>query len=281
MVTDLVSNHKTVSFSERVRVRARKNRTWLCVGLDPVVDHLPTGIDRSASGVRAFCRRIVEATAPHATCFKINLAFFEALGADGWQTLHDVRREIPPDVPVIADAKRGDIVSTMRAYARSIYGELAFDAVTLNPYMGWETLVPFLQYQGTCSFVLARTSNPGASDLQDLLVGDGPLYLRVAREAVAQFGPGEVGLVAGATDLQSLRAIRSVARDALILVPGIGAQGASAREAVRAGGDDAGENALINVSRGVISASLGADFAEAAAVAAEALARQTAGRMGQ
>jgi orotidine-5'-phosphate decarboxylase len=275
MVTDSVANLQAPGLSDRLRDRARAIESWLCIGLDPRLDQLPFGYPGTARGLRDFCREVVSATRSVTLCYKINFAFFEALGVEGWHALEAVRREIPSAVPVIADAKRGDIPSTMRAYARSIFEELRFDAVTVSPYLGWDALEPFLDYPSRAVFVLARTSNPGAADYQDLVVDGEPLYLRVARDAVARETSAEVGVVAGATSLPALRAIRALSEELLILVPGVGAQGGSAAEAVRVAANAEGANALINASRSIIHASADTDFAAEAHVAASRLARET------
>jgi orotidine-5'-phosphate decarboxylase len=222
-----------------------------------------------------FCRAIVDSTADAAACYKINFAFFEVLGPGGWEAIERVRRSIPDEIPVIADAKRGDIGNTSHAYADAILRVLDFDAVTVSPYMGHDSLTPFLQYPGKSILVLCRTSNPGAVDLQELDVAGSPLYLVVARKALALSGPGEVGLVVGATAPAALRAVRALSADVILLVPGVGAQGAKAADAVRAGANDQGKNALITVSREVMYASSLADFATAARDAAYERATET------
>ena len=275
MVTDLVTKNQGLAFSERLANRARERRTWLCVGLDPDVDRLPAHLPSSAAGIVEFCGALIEATAAHAAAFKINFAFFEALGREGWAALSTVRDAIPRDIPVIADAKRGDIPSTSRAYAQAIFERLDFDAVTANPFVGWDGLEPFLAYPERCVFVLCRTSNPGAGELQDVDVAGAPLYLHVARRATSLRGPAEVGLVVGATHPAALTAGRALSEALLLLLPGIGAQGAGAREAISSGGNIAGENALVNVSRQIIYASAGDDFAAQAAAAAHRYAEET------
>lgn len=261
-------------FSHRVRHRAQEIGGWLCVGVDPQLEKLPADLSRDAAGVVQFCREIVTATEVYAACYKINFAFFEALGEEGWRSLAEVRRLIPPTIPVIADAKRGDIGSTSAAYARAIFEQLEFDAATVSPYLGWDALAPFMQYQGKALFVLCKTSNPGAGNLQDLLVDGEPLYLRLARQAIAQESQAEVGLVVGATYPDSLRAVRTLDQDMLLLVPGVGAQGARAGEALAAGANSSGENALISVSREILHASPGREFAAAAESAARRLVEE-------
>jgi orotidine-5'-phosphate decarboxylase len=271
MVTDFGQESKGLLFSHKLRRRARQVGAWLCVGLDPEIDRLPAGLPSTAAGVVTFCREIITATEPFAAAFKINFAFFEALGPDGWQALAEVRGLISSEIPVVADAKRGDIGSTAAAYARSIFDNLDFDASTLSPYLGWDALDPFLPYPGRALFVLAHTSNRGAGEFQDRDSGGEPLYLRVARGALAREGNAEVGLVAGATFPDQLQRLRGLNPNVVLLVPGVGAQGAEPEITFRLASNGAGENALIAVSRAIIFASSEAGYAAAAARAAEDL----------
>jgi len=275
MVTDSVTKSQALSFSGRLRDRARERRSWLCVGLDPDIDRLPSALNPSPSGVVEFCRSLIQATCQYAVAFKINFAFFEALGPDGWRALQEVREAVPTGVPVIADAKRGDIGSTSRAYAKGIFEVLGFDAVTVSPYVGWDGLEPFLAYGGKGVFVLCRTSNPGSSALQALEINGQPLYMRIAREALQLPGPADVGLVIGATALDAAAEVRGISQDVLLLLPGVGAQGAAARETVSVAANRRGDNALLPVSRQIMYASSGEDYAKRAADAAQELAAAT------
>lgn len=275
MVTDSVTEIQSPIFSERLKSRARERRSWLCVGLDPDPERLPVGMTERVADVVEFCRAVISATSPYAAAFKINFAFFESLGVEGWAALRSVRDEIASDIPVIADAKRGDIPSTARAYARAVFERLDFDAVTASPFLGWDALEPFLAYPGRCVFVLCRTSNPGAAEVQDLYVDGEPLYLRIARRALSAPGPGETGLVVGATQPEALASVRSLSNELLLLLPGVGAQGAGAREALALGANSAGENGLANVSRQIMHASSREDFAARAADAARRYAEET------
>ncbi len=276
MVTDSDTKDQIDSFSSRLRSRAERCGSWLCIGLDPDPARLPPSVPVTASGITDFCRNIIEATAESAACFKINFAFFEALGREGWAALEDVRRAIPATLPVIADAKRGDIANTATAYADAILSHLDFDAVTVSPYLGWDSLRPFLSHVGKGVFVLCRTSNPGSADLQELHVGGEALFLYVARNALELETSADVGLVVGATQPAALRAVRALCEDVILLMPGVGAQGASVREAIDAGANEARRNALVSVSRQVIFASRSTDYPLAAARAARSLAAQTA-----
>lgn len=261
-----------MTFSEKLRAAQSAAQSRLCVGLDPDPERLPTPLRGRppAEAVAAFCRAIVEATAEVACAFKPNLAFFEALGADGWRAFEEVVAAIPSDRIVIADAKRGDIGSTAARYAEAFFGRLGCDAVTVSPYMGRDALAPFLAHPGHCAFSLVLTSNPSASDLQELKAGGVPLYHHAARLAVeaASGQPGEVGFVVGATRPERLAELRAAYPDVPFLVPGVGAQGGDAAAVVAAAGSGP---LLVNSSRGVLYASGGADFAEAARWAAEQL----------
>src|SRR5438105_704659 len=199
MVTDSVPDVQGNSTVYRLRSRASQEDTWLCIGLDPDLALMPRPIPRDAAGVVRFCREIVDATHDLCCAYKLNFAFFEALGAEGWSALARVRAMISADIPVIADAKRGDIGNTARAYARAVFEALDFDAVTLNPYLGLDALSPFFACPGKLSLVLCRTSNVGEESLQTRLVEGEPLYLHVARSALAVDAVGDVGLVIGAT----------------------------------------------------------------------------------
>jgi orotidine-5'-phosphate decarboxylase len=175
-----------------------------------------------------------------------------------------VRFAIPRNIQVVADAKRADIANTAQAYAKAIFNVLEFDAVTLNPYLGWDSLAPFLSYEGKCAFVLCKTSNVGAANMQEYVVDGEPLYMSVARQALQTLSSAEVGLVVGATQTDAITRVRALSDDLLLLLPGVGAQGADPGTTVRLGGNASGDNALISVSRDIVFASAGMDFAEAA-----------------
>lgn len=248
------------AFFEKLRRASETNDSLLCVGLDPDPDLLPV------ADVATFCCAIVEATADLVCAYKPNLAFFEALGEEGAVALRRALAVVPEGVPVIADAKRGDIPSTARAYARALFDVWGFDAATVNPYLGGDSLAPFLERADKGVFVLCRTSNPGAADLQELPVGaEGrPLYLLVAELARRWNEGGNVGLVVGATYPEELLQVRRLCPEMAILVPGVGAQGGDLAQAVQAAADRRGGGFIINVSRRIIYASRGSDFARAA-----------------
>lgn len=251
---------------ELLRAAGDRNGSLLCVGLDPDPQRIPAALRGEPDPIYTFCLAIVTATADLAAAFKPNIAFFEALGPAGVATLQRLIAAMPRDVPVIVDAKRGDIGSTASAYAEAIFGQLGADAVTLSPYLGSDSLQPFLERADKGCFILCKTSNPGSGDLQDLPLASGePLYMAVARRAQRDWnGNRNVGLVVGATYPRVLAEVRAACPDLALLVPGVGAQGGELRAAVRAAVDSEGGGALINASRSILYASGGPDFAEAA-----------------
>jgi orotidine-5'-phosphate decarboxylase len=254
----------TLTFRERFEAAAARNQSLLCVGLDPDPARIPAGVS-----VREFLLGIVEATADVAACYKPNIAFFEPdLGA-GIDLLREVIAAVPDEVPVLLDAKRGDIGHTAEAYARAAFDSLGAHAITLNPYLGRDSLDPFLRREDRHSFLLCRTSNPGAVDVQDLEVEGHPLYERIAYLANEwNREHGNVGLVVGATYPAEAARIREICPDLLFLMPGVGAQAGDLEAAVQSGMDARGGGVLVNASRGVLYASSGADWAQAARAAA-------------
>jgi orotidine-5'-phosphate decarboxylase len=253
----------------------QQNQSLLCVGLDPEPARLPTHLQQHPDGVYHFCKEIIEATTPYAIAYKINFAFFEAIGLGGWELLWRVRQLIPANTLAIADAKRGDIGNSSSAYARAIFEDMAFDAVTLSPYMGQDSIAPFLAYPGKWVFLLALTSNPGAVDFQLQAMGERRLFEQVVHTAERWPRAAELGYVAGATQAPHLAAIRALAPKAWLLVPGVGAQGGDlqavgAAAATREGG------LLINASRSILYAGNGPDYAQLAATEAQRLAKATA-----
>ena len=260
-----------MGFFDKLERAAQRNGSLLCVGLDPDPAQMPV------SDVAAFNRAIIEATAGLVCAYKPNLAFYEALGERGLAALRETLAAIPPDIPVIADGKRNDIGNTARAYARALFDELGVDAATVNPYLGGDAVEPFLEREEKAAFILCRTSNPGARDLQDLLVtapGGGearPLFEMVAEMARRWNSRGNVGLVVGATYPEELKRVRRLCPEMTFLVPGVGAQGGDVAAVVRNGLDKAGRGLIINVSRQVLYASREKDFAVAAAGAARQL----------
>ncbi len=282
----------TATYLERLDARARATGTVLCLGLDPDPEGLPPGFSRGLAGLEHFAALLLEAAAPHAAAVKPNLAFFEAYGSSGMAALERLRATLPADLPVIADAKRGDIGSTAARQAVALFDVLGADAVTVNPYLGSEAVAPLLERPDRFAYLLCRTSNPGAQELQDLEVAADPatrapaerLHERVARLA-AGWGPGgTVGLVVGATAPAELATIRAIAPGLPFLVPGVGAQGGAVEPVLEHGPATAapgsvavGGGLLVNVSRGIAGAALedgpGDPFERVAAAAADWAAR--------
>ena len=259
----------TGSALERLRDRRAAVATPLCLGIDPHPDTLPEGLTRDVAGVESFARGLIEAASGAASAVKVNVAFFEAFGSEGWAALERVRRDIPQGLPCILDAKRGDIGSTAERYAEALFGHLDADGVTLSPYLGEDAIEPFLEHGDRLVYVLARTSNPSAARLQGLLVDGEPLHLRVARWIAERWTDGRVGLVVGATAPDELRTLREAVPGPGFLVPGVGAQGGDEVAAAQAA-DGAWAPGLVNVSRGIALASSGPDWRKAAAAAASA-----------
>jgi orotidine-5'-phosphate decarboxylase len=261
-------------YLDRLAARSAAAGTVLCLGLDPDPAALPAGFSPDVSGIEAFAGLLLDAALPHAAAVKPNLAFFEAFGARGIAALERLRARIPGDVPVVVDAKRGDIGSTAARQAVALFDALGADAVTVNPYLGEAAISPLLERLDRLAYVLCRTSNPGAGELQSLVVagdvatGDPPepLWSRVAR-AVGRWGPGgTVGLVLGATAPEELAAVRALAPGLPLLVPGVGAQGGDVDAVLRHGpatgppaAGRAGGGLLVNVSRGIATAAAAAD----------------------
>ena len=256
-------------FREKLDRAVRRNRSLLCVGLDPDPSRI------AQDDIARFLCAIVEATSDLVCAYKPNLAFYEQMGETGYAALRQVLRAIPEHIPVIGDAKRGDVPNTSQAYARALFDELGFDAVTANPYLGGDAVAPFLEREERGVFIVCRTSNPGAGDLQDLPVtgdaGSRPLYQAVAELAKSWNSRGNVGLVVGATYPNEMRDLRQLCPDMPFLVPGIGPQEGELERAVAAGLDEDGAGIVINASRSVLYASTEDDFAQGARRAAQGL----------
>ena len=258
MVSQVLNGQKNAKlllnkhFVSRLARRARESDSLLCVGLDPHPDLLA---QPTAAAARDFCLRLISACAPYACAFKPNSAFFEAFGGEGMGALRDVISAVPDSIPVILDAKRGDICSTAEAYERAAFDTLGADALTASPYLGRDSVAPFLNRPERGVFVLCKTSNPGADEFQALPVGSGePLYLQVARQAQRWSENDNLGLVVGATDPEALEKVRSVAPDMWFLVPGVGAQGGDLEAALTAGLRSDGLGMLVSVSRSLAMA---------------------------
>jgi len=245
---------------EKLSRQIFQKKSFLCVGLDTDLDRIPEFLHREDDPVFEFNRRIIEATQEVAVAYKPNLAFYEAMGPAGWVSLQKTLEVIPDDIFVIADAKRGDIGNTSRKYAEAFFLRYDFDALTIAPYMGMDSVRPFLEYEDKWVFLLALTSNEGGKDFQ-YLGGERPLYEEVLLKSAewAKDMPGQLGYVVGATRPQELKKIRSLMPQQWFLIPGVGAQGGSLSEVAEASLTERGE-ILVNCSRGIIYAGNGLDF---------------------
>lgn len=242
-----------MNFLEKLEQRIQKNNSLLCIGLDPHIAQLP---DPSVTMAKEFCLRIIHATHEYAAAFKPNIAFFECFGEDGYKALREVITAIPSDIPVVLDCKRGDIDTTAQAYAKAAYDIFAADSVTLNPYMGWDSVQPFVtgSYETKGAFILCKTSNKSSKELQDLRSSSGQAFYERVVDLVTEWCkslkyPGNLGLVVGATDIPALKYIRTIAPEAWILCPGVGAQGGDAKSVCEAALRKDGSGILISVSR--------------------------------
>ncbi|MDO7679683.1 MAG: orotidine-5'-phosphate decarboxylase [Burkholderiaceae bacterium] len=261
-----------MTFLEMLRAAQTHHQSMLCVGLDPDMGKLPTHLPKTKSAVFDFCAAIVDATAEMACSFKPQIAYFAAMGAESeLERLMRHMRHVAPHVPVILDAKRGDIGSTAEQYATEAFERYGADAVTLSPFMGHDSVTPYLKYKDKGVFLLCRTSNPGGDDLQNQRLMDEPgnprLFEHVAQLAEGAWlngGPqGQIGLVVGATYPAEIRRVRSLAPTAPLLIPGVGAQGGDAVATIQAGATAEGL-VVVNSSRAIMYASSGDDYAKAA-----------------
>ncbi len=262
-----------MSFIHALQQRWHQAGSLVCIGLDPDPAKFPQKFSQDPDAIFTFCRDIADATAEYACAFKPQIAYFAAHAAEeALQRLIAHINAKHPGIPVILDAKRGDIGSTAQQYVTEAFERYAADAVTVNPYMGRDSAQPFLDRCDKGVILLCRTSNPGAGDLQDLDVGGRPLYQHVAETIATQWnGNGNCALVTGATWPQQLREIRAITGDLPFLVPGIGAQGGDVQAVVENAKTRDGSGLLISSSRAILYASRGDDYAEAAATAARAL----------
>lgn len=260
-------------FSQRLRAAMRRNKSLVCVGLDPNPDNFPQHLGNGAGAIAQFNATIVDATSDLVCAYKPNLGFYAAHGEAGFAALVETRRLIPAGIPVILDAKVGDMDATSAAYARGYFDLLGFDAITVHPFMGEDGLSPFLIKAGRCVFVLCKTSNPGGGEFQDLMVREGarenPFFLTVAAHAAdwATRSAADVGLVVGATYPDHLARVRAACPNLPILVPGVGAQAGDLAATVRAGLDARGEGLIVSASRSILYAGDGPDFAAQARAA--------------
>ncbi len=257
-----------MNFIDKLNAAWKRNDSLLCVGLDPDTARFPAHLQGRADGIVEFCKAIIDATADLACAFKPQIAYFAALGAeDQLEAICRYLRETYSHIPLILDAKRGDIGATAYQYAREAFDRYGADAVTVNPYMGFDSVEPYMEWKDRGVIVLCRTSNAGGSDLQFLDVGGQPLYQHVARLVAEKWNKnGQCALVVGATFPEELAQVRAIVGDMPLLVPGIGAQGGDIEATVKSGRTAAGTGMMINSSRAIIYAQPqgGEDFAAAA-----------------
>lgn len=256
------------NFVRKLKNIQRKNNSLLCIGLDTDVLQVPEFLHAFGDPQYEFNRRIIDSTRDIVCAYKLNIAFYESAGEHGWYTVHQTLARIPEEIVTIGDGKRGDIANSSERQAHLFCNDWEFSGTTVNPYMGADSIAPFIKRRDQCAFVLALTSNPGAKDFQYLRIAGRPLYEYVVARVKKWNTKKNLGLVAGATRPGELRRIRTMAPDLPILIPGVGAQKGSLEQTVRFGCDKNGEMAIINVSRAVIYASSGEDFAEKARAAA-------------
>ena len=257
-------------FTEKLSARTRSADSMLCVGLYPDPAKFPQCILAEPDPIYAFCEQIVRATAPYVCAYKPQIAYFAANRAeDALERIISLIKSEHPDIPVILDAKRGDIGSTARQYAKEAFVRYNADAVTLSPYMGFDTIEPYFEYPDRGIIVLCRTSNPGGKDIEELVAGGEMVYERIARLAGSIWNrTGQMCLVVGATQPREIASVRRLAPSVPLLVPGIGAQGGDVNAAVAAGLDADGWGMIINSSRAILYAGKDEHFAQAAAEAA-------------
>ncbi len=262
-------------FLEKLQNRFSTLGGSLCIGLDPDLEKLPQGFSRDAHGVEKFLEAIVDSTQDFAAAYKPNLAFFEGLGSQGLQVFETLRARIPETIPVILDAKRGDIDSSSRHYAKALFERWQADAVTVSPYMGWDSLEPFLAYAEKCVFILGLTSNPGRHDVQLLKLADGRyVFQSVMQTFRAKPCQAQRGWVIGATLGDLTQAAFDATGDDPVLVPGVGAQGGDLQTVFSGARGKRPEHIVINAGRTILYAAHGSDFAEQARAAAEKQLRE-------
>jgi len=257
-----------MNFIEKLARASHKNKSLLCVGLDTDPALVP-----ETTSVFEFNKAIIDATSDLVCAYKPNIAFYEAMGTTGLEALKKTRDYIPEEIPVIIDAKRGDIGNTAKAYAKSLFEHYNFDAMTASPYLGLDSLEPFINYHDRGIFILCRTSNPGAADFQSLSIqmeGGPKMLFEIVAEKVNSWNThGNLGLVVGATYPRELKLIRERYPEIPLLIPGVGTQGGELSETVKFGVDARHEKTIITSSRQILYASRGKDFAVAARKAAE------------
>lgn len=252
-------------FKERLDSLTQNKNSLLCIGLDPDIEKIPKFLLRDDDPLFTFLREIIEATSDIAVAYKPNIAYYESLGAPGWRLLERVIEVIPANVLIIADAKRADIGKSSRKYAELYFQTFEFDAITVSPYMGEDSIIPFLDFEDRGIFILCLTSNKGSHDFQYLNIDSEPLYMRVTRLVNKwNLRSGNCGLVVGATHPEDIGSIREIAPGIPFLIPGIGAQGGDLKLSIQYGTDENASCVLINSSRGILFASHDTNFADEA-----------------
>ncbi|MCS6795602.1 MAG: orotidine-5'-phosphate decarboxylase [Raineya sp.] len=254
---------------EQIQYLTESKKSFLCVGLDTDLSKLPTSLPKNAEGMLQFNKAIIEATLPFAVAYKINTAFYEALGAEGWNVMEKTLKFLPKNIFKIADAKRGDIGNTSKLYAKAFFENLNFDAITVSPYMGEDSVKPFLEYENKWTILLALTSNLGSQDFEMQKLANGHfLYEEVLQKSQQWATHKQMMYVVGATQAERLQEIRKIVPNHFLLIPGIGSQGGDLQKVIEYGKTKFG-GLLINVSRDILYASQDNDFAEKAYLKAE------------
>lgn len=257
-----------MNFKDKLKIISLKNNSLVCVGLDSDIGKIPSAVQKQEHPQSTFNKAIIEATHDYVCAYKPNTAFYESRGERGIEALKitcDFIKTHYPQIPIIIDAKRADIGNTNEGYAKFIFDYLNADAITVHPYLGKEALKPFLERKDKGIFILCRTSNPGAGELQDLMIDGKPLYQKLAQNIVTEWNYNDnCGLVVGATYPAELEIVRRMIGNLPILIPGVGAQGGDVEKTVKAGVDHQKLNAVINSSRGIIFAGDGPDYADKA-----------------
>ncbi len=266
-----------MTFIDKLAGAWSANNSLLCVGLDPDIAKFPADIQAQPDAIYAFCKAIIDATADTACAFKPQIAYFAALRAeDQLEALCEYMRKAYPHIPIVLDAKRGDIGATAEQYAREAFERYGADAVTVNPYMGFDSVAPYLEWKDRGVIILCRTSNPGGSDLQFLMADGKPVYQHVAHLVAEKWNTnGQCSLVVGATFPDELAQVRRIVGDMPLLVPGIGAQGGDVQATVNAGKTQSGAGMMINSSRAILYAKADEKAGEGFAQAARRVALET------
>jgi orotidine-5'-phosphate decarboxylase len=270
---------KRPAFNERLNQLISGKSSFLCVGLDPDMEKIPAHLKYENNPIDLFLREIVSVTRDHVIAYKANLAFFECEGKNGLEALHNLTSIIPSDVILILDGKRADIENTSKKYAHAYFDQLGAHAVTVNPYLGYDAVKPFLDYTDRGTFVLALTSNRGAEDFQFLQIGTEPLFQYVAKRVQKWNTKNNCGLVVSAKEIEELKILRRILPDMPFLIPGVGAQGGSLKDVMKYGRDRSGTGMLVNIGRSIIYAGSGKDFATKVKARVKSYVDEMAGMM--